>query len=121
VRAQLRVFDNSDDATFLIGPFVFRPSLRLLQDSSGNRTVRLTDKESAILKFLYRAGGKRVPRQVLLNEVLGYNGTVSTHTLQTHVHRLRQKLEADPAQPRLLLTETRGYRLDASVFLAASR
>ncbi|MBL6459453.1 response regulator transcription factor [Belnapia sp. T6] len=121
VRAQLRLFDNSEDATFLIGPFVFRPSAKLLQDNTGDRKVRLTDKESAILKFLYRAGGKRVPRQVLLNEVLGYSGAVSTYTLQTHVHRLRQKLKADPAQPRLLLTERGGYKLDATVFLADGR
>ena len=119
VRAQLRVFDNSEDATFLVGPYVFRPSIRLLQDTTRNRKVRLTDKETNILKFLYRAGGKTVSRQVLLHEVWGYSSTVSTHTLETHVYRLRQKLEADPARPRLLLTESGGYKLDATVFLAA--
>jgi DNA-binding response OmpR family regulator len=115
VRAQLRVFDNSEDAVFLIGPYVFRPSARLLQDPARNRKVRLTDKECSILKYLYRAGGKPVPRPVLLNEVWGYSNGVSTHTLETHVYRLRQKLEADPSQPRLLLTEHGGYRLDATV------
>jgi DNA-binding response OmpR family regulator len=114
VRAQLRVFDNSEDATFLIGPYVFRPSVRLLQDTARNRKVRLTDKECAILKFLYRAGGKAVSRQVLLNEVWNYSSAVSTHTLETHVYRLRQKLEADPGQPRLLLTENGGYSLSAA-------
>ncbi|MBL6458884.1 response regulator transcription factor [Belnapia sp. T6] len=113
VRAQLRVFDNSEDATFLIGPYVFRPSAKLLQETARNRKIRLTDKESTILKFLYRAGGKPVPRQVLLNEVWGYNSAVTTHTLETHVYRLRQKIEADPGQPRLLLTEQGGYKLDA--------
>ncbi|MDN3564898.1 response regulator transcription factor [Paeniroseomonas aquatica] len=115
VRAQLRVFDNSEDAVFLMGPYVFRPSVRLLQEPARNRKIRLTDKECAILKFLYRAGGKRVARQVLLNEVWGYSSAVSTHTLETHVYRLRQKIEADPAQPRLLLTENGGYRLDATI------
>ncbi len=121
VRAQLRVFDNSEDATFLIGPYVFRPSVRLLLETARNRKVRLTDKECAILKYLYRAGGKPVSRQTLLNEVWNYSSAVSTHTLETHVYRLRQKLEADPAQPRLLLTASGGYRLDASVFEAAGR
>ena len=116
VRAQLRVFDNSEDATFLIGPYVFRPSMRLLQDTTRNRKVRLTDKETNILKFLYRAGGKTVSRQMLLHEVWGYSNSVSTHTLETHVYRLRQKIEADPAQPRLLLTVNGGYKLDATVF-----
>jgi DNA-binding response OmpR family regulator len=114
VRAQLRVFDNSEDAVFLIGPYVFRPSARLLQEPARNRKVRLTDKECSILKYLYRAGGKAVPRQVLLNEVWGYNSAVSTHTLETHVYRLRQKIEANPVRPRLLLTENGGYKLDAA-------
>ncbi|SDE65177.1 response regulator transcription factor [Belnapia rosea] len=121
VRAQLRVFDNSEDATFLIGPYVFRPSLRLLQETARNRKIRLTDKECAILKFLYRAGGKAVARQTLLNEVWNYSSAVSTHTLETHVYRLRQKLEVDPGEPRLVLTAQGGYRLDASVFEVAGR
>ncbi|MBL6459119.1 response regulator transcription factor [Belnapia sp. T6] len=121
VRAQLRVFDNSEDATFLIGPYLFRPSAKLLLEPARNRKIRLTDKESAILKFLYRAGGKPVPRQVLLNEVWGYNSAVTTHTLETHVYRLRQKTEADPGQPRLLLTKPGGYKLDATILLAERR
>ena len=121
VRAQLRVYDNSEDATFLIGPYVFRPSVRLLHDAARNRKVRLTDKECAILKYLYRAGGKPVARHVLLNEVWNYSSAVSTHTLETHVYRLRQKIEADPAQPRLVLTDNGGYRLDATSFGAEGR
>jgi DNA-binding response OmpR family regulator len=112
VRAQLRVFDNSEDAVFTIGPYLFRPSAKLLMEPARNRKIRLTDKESAILKFLYRAGGRPVPRQVLLNEVWGYNSAVTTHTLETHIYRLRQKIEPNPMQLRLLLTEAGGYRLD---------
>ncbi|MFC3123448.1 response regulator transcription factor [Pseudoroseomonas globiformis] len=119
VRAQLRVFDNSEDATFPIGPFVFRPSMRLLQETARNRKVRLTAKETDILKYLYRAGGKPTSRQTLLNEVWGYSNGVSTHTLETHIYRLRQKIEVNPAQPRLLLTEHGGYKLNATVFEVA--
>ena len=119
VRAQVRTFDNSESATFLIGPYVFRPSVRLLQEPARNRKVRVTDKESAILKFLYRAGGKAVPRQILLNEVWGYSSNVTTHTLETHIYRLRQKIEVDPSNPLLLLTLSGGYRLDAAVMPAA--
>jgi DNA-binding response OmpR family regulator len=113
VRAQLRVFDNSEDAVFNIGPYMFRPSAKLLLEPARNRKIRLTEKESAILKFLYRAAGRPVGRQVLLNEVWGYNSAVTTHTLETHIYRLRQKIEPDPANTRLLLTEGGGYRLDA--------
>src|SRR3712207_5050303 len=86
VRAQLRIFDNSEDATFSVGPSLFRPSVRLLTEPARNRKIRLTDKECAILKFRYRAGGKPVSRHILLNEVWGYNNAVTTHTLETHVY-----------------------------------
>ena len=120
VRAQLRVFDNSEDAVFTVGPYLFRPSAKLLMEPARSRKIRLTDKESAILKFLYRAGGRPVPRQVLLNEVWGYNSAVTTHTLETHIYRLRQKIEPDPMQLRLLLTEAGGYRLDPMARLQAN-
>ena len=112
VRAQLRIFDNSEDAVFTIGPYLFRPSAKQLMEPSRNRKIRLTEKETAILKFLYRAGGQAVPRQTLLVEVWGYNSNVTTHTLETHIYRLRQKIEPDPANLKLLLTEIGGYRLN---------
>jgi DNA-binding response OmpR family regulator len=120
LRAQLRIFENSEDAVFSIGPYTFRPSVKLLQDPSKNRRIRLTEKEAAILKFLYRAGTRAVARQVLLNEVWGYNAAVTTHTLETHIYRLRQKIEPDPANARLLVTEGGGYRLDPEGLPAAA-
>ena len=118
LRAQMRIFENSEDAVFTIGPYTFRPSAKLLQEAVRNRRIRLTEKEAAILKFLYRAGTRPVPRQVLLNEVWGYNAAVTTHTLETHIYRLRQKIEPDPANACLLVTEGGGYRLDPEGGLA---
>jgi DNA-binding response OmpR family regulator len=118
LRAQLRIFENSEDAVFTIGPYTFRPAAKLLQESAKNRRIRLTDKEVGILKFLYRAGG-RVERHTLLNEVWGYKAGVTTHTLETHVYRLRQKIEADPANACLLVTESGGYRLDPNAGVVA--
>ncbi len=112
MRAQLRVYDNSEDAVFKVGPYLFRPSAKQLHDAARGKRLRLTEKEAAILKFLYRAGGKPVPRQTLLNEVWGYNASVTTHTLETHIYRLRQKIEPDPTDARLLVTESGGYRLE---------
>ncbi len=112
LRAQMRIFENSEDAVFIIGPYQFRPSAKLLQDVARNKRIRLTEKEAAILKYLYRAGTTPVARQVLLNEVWGYNASVTTHTLETHIYRLRQKIEPDPGRLRLLITEAGGYRLD---------
>jgi DNA-binding response OmpR family regulator len=110
VRAQLRAHEQSDDLVLKIGPYEFRPAARVLVDPKG-RKLRLTDKEANILKYLHRAGAKPVTREELLAEVWGYNAGVTTHTLETHVYRLRQKIESEPGQARLLVTEAGGYRL----------
>ena len=110
IRAQLRTHESSDEAMFQIGDYSFRPGLKQLVTAAGTK-LRLTEKETAILRFLYRAGDQVVGRDTLLREVWGYNAQVSTHTLETHVYRLRQKIEADPADAQLLVTEAGGYRL----------
>ena len=111
IRAQLRQHERSEDAVFAIGPYSFRPSAKLLLEAATNKKVRLTEKETSILKFLLRAGDKVVGRDVLLHEVWGYNSGVTTHTLETHVYRLRQKIERDPANAQILVTEQGGYKL----------
>ncbi len=112
MRAQLRQHEQSEDAVFTIGPYTFRPSAKLLLDGETNRKIRLTEKETAIIKYLYRSGGQVVAREVLLDEVWGYNAAVATHTLETHIYRLRQKIEREPANATLLVTEPGGYRLN---------
>ncbi len=110
IRAALRQFDQSEDVVFSVGPYSFQPAAKLLL-TKDNKKIRLTDKESAILKYLYRAGDKIISRDELLKEVWGYNKQVTTHTLETHIYRLRQKIEQDPANVRLLITQEGGYRL----------
>ncbi|WP_069298354.1 response regulator transcription factor [Neptunicoccus sediminis] len=112
IRAQLRQHEQSEDAVFNLGPYTFKPSAKLLVDEA-DKKVRLTEKETNILKFLYRSQDGVVPREVLLHEVWGYNAGVTTHTLETHIYRLRQKIEPDPGNARLLVTESGGYRLNA--------
>ena len=111
IRAQLRQHEQSEDAVFNIGPYTFRPSAKLLLHNDKKQKIRLTDKESSLLKYLYRAGDRVVSRALLLNEVWDYNSSVNTHTLETHIYRLRQKIEQDPSNAELLVTETGGYRL----------
>ncbi len=110
IRAQLRQHDASEDAVFAIGPYSFRPSSKALVNAKGQK-IRLTEKETAILRFLYRAGQEPVSRETLLQEVWGYNSGVTTHTLETHIYRLRQKVEQDAANPAILVTEAGGYKL----------
>jgi DNA-binding response OmpR family regulator len=103
--------ERRNDAVFTIGPYTFQPGAKRLIDNLTNKKVRMTDKEGAILKYLCIAGDKVVGRDVLLDEVWGYNAGITTHTLETHVYRLRKKIEADPSQARILVTELGGYRL----------
>ena len=111
LRAHLRQHEQSEDAVFTIGPYTFQPSAKILLDGEKGQKVRLTEKETSILKYLYRSGQKVVNRETLLSEVWGYNSGVTTHTLETHVYRLRQKIERDPSSSVILVTEPGGYRL----------
>ncbi len=111
IRAHLRQHESSEDAVFQVGPYTFHPSSKLLVSDKGSK-MKLTEKETAILRFLYRAGRKSIAREVLLQEVWGYNSQVTTHTLETHIYRLRQKIEPDPTTARLLVTDAGGYRLN---------
>lgn len=110
LRAQMRSHEASEDAVFAIGPYSFRPGAKLLVTERGSK-IRLTEKETAILRYLYRAGKTPVARETLLQEVWGYNSGVTTHTLETHIYRLRQKIEPDPSAPTLLATQAGGYKL----------
>lgn len=112
IRAQLRQHEQSEDAVFQLGPYTFKPAVKMLI-TEDDKKIRLTEKETNILKFLYRATDGVVARDVLLHEVWGYNAGVTTHTLETHIYRLRQKIEPDPSNARLLVTESGGYRLVA--------
>ena len=110
LRAHLRSHEQNEDAVFRVGPYQFKPAVKMLV-TADDRKIKLTEKETSIRKFLYRAGGKPVTRDVLLDEVWGYNSGVTTHTLETHIYRLRQKIEPDPSNVSLLLTDQGGYRL----------
>lgn len=110
LRAQMRSHEASEDAVFAIGPYSFRPGAKMLVTDRGGK-IRLTEKETAILRYLYRAGKMPVARETLLQEVWGYNSGVTTHTLETHIYRLRQKIEPDPSTPTLLATQAGGYKL----------
>ena len=110
IRAHLRSHEASEDAVVQIGPYTFRPGAKLLVGERGSK-LKLTEKETAILRYLYRAGRAVVGRDTLLAEVWGYNAQVTTHTLETHIYRLRQKIEPNPALAAILVTEGGGYKL----------
>ncbi|WP_273717366.1 MULTISPECIES: response regulator transcription factor [Bartonella] len=111
IRAQLRQYEQNEDAILHIGPYTFKLRQKLLLDQCNNK-IYLTEKEAAILKCLYYANDKNVSRETLLEQVWGYNENVVTHTLETHIYRLRQKIENDPSNAQILMTDQNGYRLN---------
>ena len=119
IRSQLRQYEASEDAEFQVGPYTFRPTSKNLVDPQGVK-LRLTEKEAAILRYLHRAEQQPVARETLLKHVWGYNANVTTHTLETHIYRLRQKIENNPAEAQLLVTEGGGYKLVASAAAAGA-
>nr|WP_035451907.1 response regulator transcription factor [Bartonella doshiae] len=110
IRAQLRQYEQNENSTFHIGPYILKPKKRLLIDEHNNK-IRLTEKEVAILKYLHSANNKIVNRETLLEQILGYNENVVTHTLETHIYRLQQKIEKDPSNAQILITNQNGYCL----------
>lgn len=111
MRAQFRQFEQSEDAVFNLGPYIFKPSIKRLSDHDGNE-IRLTEKETAILKYLYKADGSSIGRDELLCEVWGYNSGITTHTLETHIYRLRQKIEPKDSGIKIIITDSTGYKVN---------
>ena len=110
IETQLHKFKKSENTQYSIGKYAFKPNSKILE-SNGGRSIRLTEKENNILNFLYKSSGNVVNRETLLHEVWGYNSKVTTHTLETHIYRLRQKIEDDPSKACFLITEPGGYKL----------
>ena len=112
IETQLHKFKKSENTQYSIGNYAFKPNSKILE-SNESRSIRLTEKENNILKFLYKNSGNTVSRETLLYEVWGYNSKVTTHTLETHIYRLRQKIEDDPSNACFLITEPGGYKLNS--------
>lgn len=111
LRAHIRQHEMSEDASFAVGPYVFRPAAKTMRRTDGTKDISLSDKENAILKHLYRAGDAVVSCETLYADIWDHSASLMTHTLQTHVYRLRQKIEDQPSDPQILVSEHGGYRL----------
>ncbi len=113
VRLQLRTTEKAEHIVYSFGPYQLDSNAQLLINLSEEKKIRLTEKETSILKYLARYADSYVARDNLLNEVWEYNSEITTHTLETHIYKLRQKLEADPSNAKILVTEPGGYRLNS--------
>lgn len=110
IRFVLRARVSAQMALVHIGEYELNPNRKSLMDKKGNE-LKLTDKEVDILNFLNLAGGEPVSREKLLRDVWHYNEGVTTHTLETHIYRLRQKLSTIIGDEEVLFTDDGGYRL----------
>lgn len=97
--------------TYQLGPYEFVPADRELRHSGGAGAIRLTELERKLLACLAEAEGAMIAREQLLALVWGYSAGVDTHTVETHVWRLRQKIETDDPATHFLVTEPGGYRV----------
>lgn len=111
IRSAIHLYDNSQEGYLQFNRYELRPFLKEIYNLRNSDTVKLTEKEVAILKYLYKAGDKIVTKNELLQEVWGYNPAITTHTIETHIYRLRQKVEQDAADAQLILTSEGGYQL----------
>ena len=111
IQSHLRKLEREEDETYSLGRHKFHPATKILLEPKENKIIKLTEKEASILKYLFCPPNTFVGRARLLNEVWGYDSGVTTHTLETHVYRLRQKIEPDPSDAQILVTESGGYRL----------
>ncbi|MEQ8194953.1 MAG: response regulator transcription factor [Rhodospirillales bacterium] len=111
IRAHMRQHERCDDAELTIGRFIFKPSTKKLIDEGNNLKINLSEKETSVLKRLYQSGNNGISKGKLLSEIWGYNPTAETHTVETHIYRLRQKIEDDPSDPKILVLGKNGYRL----------
>ena len=110
IRSQLFQPRAFDDMQFEIGNLSFAPANKMLCDIGSDSVQTLTEKETTILKFLYQAFPSDISKAHILAEVWGFQNTVSTHTLETHIYRLRQKI-GQLTDKQLVLTTENGYRL----------
>jgi DNA-binding winged helix-turn-helix (wHTH) protein len=106
---------QAEDGEFAVGPYSCSPLDRCLYKEDRSEQARLTEKEVRLLRALKEAGPQGLGRDSLLNSVWGYSSALDTHTLETHIYRLRQKMESDPEQPRYLVTMDGGYQLGEDI------
>ena len=111
LRSAVNLAANSDAGRLKFNKYELRPVNKEILNLRNNEVIKLTEKEVAIIQYLYKIKDRIVSKNELLQEVWGYRPDVTTHTIETHIYRLRQKVEKDNPQAQLIVTEDGGYIL----------
>lgn len=111
LHACLNLFENSTDGYLSFNDYEVRPIKKDIINHRNNEVIKLTEKEVAVIKYLFKANERVVSKNELLQEVWGYAPDATTHTIETHIYRLRQKVEHDDSSAQLIITLEGGYKL----------
>ena len=111
LQAGINIYENSSDGYLNFNQYELRPSKKEILNLRNGEVIKLTEKEVAIIKYLYKAKDKIVSKNELLQEVWGYSPEATTHTIETHIYRLRQKVEHEDMSAQIILTSDGGYQL----------
>lgn len=111
IKAGIALYENSTEGYLVFNQYELRPISKEIVNKRNQEVIKLTEKEVAILKYLYKSQDHIVSKGELLQEVWEYNPEASTHTIETHIYRLRQKVEQDDTSAQLIVTEDGGYLL----------
>ena len=111
IKASINIFENSDEGNLEFNNYVLYPSRKEILNKRDKSVTKLTEKEVSIIKYLHKNIGKIVSKNDLMQEVWEYSAEVATHTVETHIYRLRQKVEQDNQESQLIITSEGGYQL----------
>jgi DNA-binding response OmpR family regulator len=111
LKASINIFENSSEGCLEFNKYILYPSRKEIYDKKLKIMIKLTEREVSVIKYLYKNAGKIVSKNDLMQEVWEYSPDVATHTVETHIYRLRQKVEQDNPQNQFIITSDGGYQL----------
>ncbi len=111
LKSSINIFENSSEGSIEFDKYILYPSRKEIYNKKLKIAVKLTEREVAIIKYLYKNAGKFVAKADLMQEVWEYSPDVATHTVETHIYRLRQKVEQEGVDSQFISTSEGGYKL----------
>ena len=111
LKSIIQRFENTIEGFFYFNQYELRPNTKEIINLRNNELIKLTEREVSILKYLYKHQGQIISKNDLLENVWGYNKDATTHTIETHIYRLRQKVEHEDTASQIIETLEGGYKL----------